>query len=350
MVLNKKLYYYIMEFYKIKTNNFSDEVIKLINKYSTFVSTPIRNIQYNLNFELFNNFQLIKSKDLSSTGLTNYLQQLDISISNIHYTFTCLLGYGSNGAILLYRNTIIKKDYILKFALEISNETSKFESTIHSTLFNYQKKYNLKLVPDIETILMTENNQDNIKYHIMMERIDYDLSHFFMKYNPLTLITKGDILKWNLFLELLDQLSSKLIVLQDEFNFMHNDLKCNNILVNYQDSQKNFQDIQFIMCDLGGVSYDFEDNRYEGDVIGSDDKFNICKDLFNFIHMLLSFSKHKIELIEFIEKNKLFELDKSLISLDKDVWIKIYEYGSTINSINNCYDPRVLQEKLGLFK
>jgi hypothetical protein len=202
---------------------------------------------------------------------------------------------------------------------------------------------------------MTKRNQDvfnNIKsyYHIMMERIDYDLSHFLKTYNPLKLINKGYILKWNIFLELLDQISSKLIVLQDKFKFMHNDLKCNNILVKYQDSQKDFQDIQFILCDLGGASYEFEENIYEGSVVGSDDKFNVCKDLFNFIHMLLSFSDHRIELIEFIEKNKLFELDKSLISLDENVWIKIYQYGTTTNIINNCYDPRILQEKMRLFK
>jgi hypothetical protein len=345
-----------MEFYKTITNNFkvikrpyyitwepafSNIIIKLINKYSNR-----------------NRCEFISELINISSSSNNFMKQLDIFIIDKYFTFESLLGYGSNGAILLYKNInrlMVVEYYIFKFALEISDETSENESSIHYIIFNYQKNNNLKLVPDIETILMTKRNQDvfnNIKsyYHIMMERIDYDLSHFLKTYNPLKLINKGYILKWNIFLELLDQISSKLIVLQDKFKFMHNDLKCNNILVKYQDSQKDFQDIQFILCDLGGASYEFEENIYEGSVVGSDDKFNVCKDLFNFIHMLLSFSDHRIELIEFIEKNKLFELDKSLISLDENVWIKIYQYGTTTNIINNCYDPRILQEKMRLFK
>ena len=277
------------------------------------------------------------------------------------FLFVETINFGSSGAIFMYE--MENNKYTLKIPFKGEEDTSKTESTIHYILYHYQKSVNEKIVPDIEFILMTKDNF----YYIMMEKLEYELYKFFEKYGPLTKISKlhdnkfkiigfqDNSSKWNFFLELLYQISNKLILLQDKFKFMHNDLKCNNILVKVNESNatnpmhsnnSNEIDIDFILCDFGGSSCDFQNISYVGTVLCSDSKFNKKKDLFMLLHMYLGFSPRREQIIKFIERNQIFNLSKNLISSRDHIWKKSYTYIQDGNIIDESFDPRNLKRKL----
>ena len=234
---------------------------------------------------------------------------------------------------------------------------------MHYIIHHFQKLNNCKIIPELDIILMTEDDF----YHIMMEKLDSELSLFFTYFDPLLIIdnniytdqleinkeNKGKKFKfWNFYMEFLYQISKKLILLQDNFNFMHNDLKCNNILVSANmDDYKNdkkyfFSKLNFVICDLGGASLEYDGKKYEGSILGSNSKYSERKDLFHLVHMHLSFSEHRFSLMDFIENNEIFKLDKSKISSKKYNWIKIYTYQEDGNVIDESFNPRNLKKKL----
>ncbi len=269
------------------------------------------------------------------------------------FLFEETINFGSSGAIFMYK--VENNKYTLKIPFKGEEDTSKTESTIHYILFHYQKFVNQKIVPDIEFILMTKDNF----YYIMMEKLEYELYKFFEKYGPLTKILKlkdnkfkiigfdDNSSKWNFFLELLYQISNKLILLQDSFKFMHNDLKCNNILVKVNESNDSKEiNIDYILCDFGGSSCDFQNISYVGTVLCSDSKFNKKKDLFMLLHMFLGFSPRREQIIKFIERNQIFNLSKNLISSRDHIWKKSYTYIQDGNIIDESFDPRNLKRKL----
>lgn len=313
------------------------------------------------------------SKNNLISDLTNYSKKRNTSInedlkiitSNNTYIFIGDLSSGSCGSILIYQkySKYSLGNYVLKFGLADEKKTTKNESTMHYIIHHFQKLNNCKIIPELDIILMTEDDF----YHIMMEKLDSELSLFFTYFDPLLIIdnniytdqleinkeNKGKKFKfWNFYMEFLYQISKKLILLQDNFNFMHNDLKCNNILVSANmDDYKNdkkyfFSKLNFVICDLGGASLEYDGKKYEGSILGSNSKYSERKDLFHLVHMHLSFSEHRFSLMDFIENNEIFKLDKSKISSKKYNWIKIYTYQEDGNVIDESFNPRNLKKKL----
>ena len=312
---------------------------------------------------------------------SNYKDNMKIIIKSdnldLTYNFKSIIGSGSCGYIFQYDKINHGKkcynSYVLKFGLDDEENTTKCESTLHYILDKFQniiiKSYRdfecMQIIPNLDLILLTKDNF----YHIIMEKVDYELGSFFNKFNPLLRINYsknhklsitnevGEFIFWNIYLEFLLQMSVKLILLQDNFKFMHNDLKCNNILVKAKNDRKrlfdsystnnlDYTNLCFLMCDLGGASYIYGGKKYEGTILGSNSKFNRCKDLFHLVHMHLAFSEFREQLISFIKFFEIFELDYKLISRKKENWLKIYTYVEDGNKIHNSFNPRILKEKL----
>ena len=329
---------------------FNSDIIKIINLKSDHQS----NGNYKINNEKFYYY-------LKKIGGSNYKNLLKISFSSndfgYEYNFNGVIGSGSCGSIMSYNKINFSGEKIGEFAFKFSfngeDDTSRNESTIHYIINLFQKENNVLVVPKLDAILLTKDNF----FHIMMEKLNYDLYSFFNQYDPLIDISKefSDFSYWNLYLEFLYQMSTKLILLQDNFSFMHNDLKCNNILVKESYIKKGFFDkktyldysnIEFLLCDFGGSSYIYDNKKYEGTILGSNSNYNNCKDLFHLVHMHLSFSNHRVKLVEFIKQFNIFNLEYGLISSKRENWIKIYTYIEDGNIIDECFNPRNLKKKL----
>lgn len=352
--------------------SFDKDIIKIINKNS------LKNSKSS-NIDEYEKF-CYEVKKLGSNY--NCRENLKIEIKSdtldLVYNFKGIIGSGSCGFIFLYNKVSCNKlcnDVVLKFGLEGEENTSKNESSLHFILNSFQKKLSkdnvksIQMVPNLDLILMTNDNF----YHLIMERANAELGIFFREYHPLTEIIYSSILQnrgnlliakesekfsyWNIYLEFLFQICIKLIYLQDNFKFMHNDLKCNNILVKFNRDKKrsifsdsnnklDYSSLVFLLCDLGGASYIYNKKKFEGTILGSDAKFNRSKDLFHLVHMQLAFSEHRNELIDFINKHDIFKLEYDLISKEDKKWIKIYTYVEDGNKIDKSFNPRILKEKL----
>lgn len=352
-------------------SNFKDNIINLIDNYyinwdpcfsSDIIDIINRNSQQNIDGYRDNNTKKFYY-DLKKVCNKNFESLLKIVLSSSDfeyiYNFKGIIGNGSCGSIMLYDklklNGEIIGEYAFKFSFNGEADTSRNESTIHYIINNFQNNSNnLQIVPKLDLILLTKNEY----FHIMMEKLNFDLSSFFKKYNPFEKIffnknlgickDSPNFKYWNIYLEFLYQFSSKLILLQDNFKFMHNDLKCNNILVKESllNNKLDYSSLEFLLCDFGGSSYTYDDKKYEGTILGSSSEFNVCKDVFQLIHMQLSFSSHRINLIKFIKYFNIFKLNGNLISTKREKWIKTYTYSEDGNTINECYNPRILKEKL----
>ena len=365
--------------YKI-INSFDIYYVKWINSFDDKIFSLLYDLKnYDRNKKLQYNLSEKQEKEIENLYGTRYKSYFEKNLARFCYLnninfddclkieikknkskidtfkFIQTINYGSSGVI--FRYLMDDKNYTLKIPFKGEEDTSKTESTIHYILFHLQKSVSKKIVPDIEMILMTKNNF----YYIMMEKLEFELYYFFEKYGPLTKINRlGDnkfkILefndnssKWNFFLELLYQISDKLILLQDTFKFMHNDLKCNNILVKVKypdDNQNGVINVDYLFCDFGGSSCDFQNISYVGTVLCSDSKFNTKKDLFMLLHMYLAFSPKREQIIKFIDRNQIFNLTKNLISSKDNVWKKLYTYSQDGNTIDESFDPRNLKIKL----
>lgn len=286
--------------------------------------------------------------------VNNYPNFFDINIEskNGYYTFCNFLSSGSSGFTFLYQNS----DYsycVLKIPKKGEKFTSKIETIIHYTINIYQELYKkfLKfdyLVPKIINILMSKDGY----YYSLMEKYDGDSVELFSNYEPLEKINYSNFssksilfntldkkYEVTLFIYMLYQISKILILLQDNFTFMHNDLKPSNILFKI-DKTGYLNKIKFTITDFGGSSCIINGDKYTGTILCSDSNFSYKKDLFLLVHMFLSFSKDRNELIEYIEKLELFKLDKKIISSKQIIWLKIYRYEMDGNIIDDSFNPR----------
>lgn len=326
--------------------SFGDDIFKTIDKYGKINKKNFINL---FKYLLSKIYPYGSNKKIKNEDLENDIKyKLMINVNETSYNFLKVFSSGSSGVIFLYYKSKLSNSIfditqidksedalrVLKLALKGEEETSKNESAIHYVIDLYQRFYNLVIVPELDYILMTKDNF----YHLLMKKIDCDLYEFFDIYPPLENVNE---LGHSYFIEFLTQICKNLILLQDNFQFMHNDLKCNNILV-----KGNGKDVKFILCDLGGSSFFFTNRRYVGSVLGSDNSFDECKDMFHLIHMFLSFSKYRYELIKFIEEMGIFNLDKNLISTKESKWIKVYTYLSDGNKIDKSYNPRDILKKI----
>ena len=129
-------------------------------------------------------------------------------------------------------------------------------------------------------------------------------------------------------------------ILQKYFNFIHNDLKTNNIFYKLIDKNKGISadNIIFVLGDLGGSSINFNNNLISGEVKGSSQELLEGKDIYMLVHIILTFnkSKYKTNLIKLLQK--LFggnlDIDNSVSTDNK--WHHFY----TMKEYPKIYKPK----------
>ena len=225
--------------------SFGDDIFKTIDKYGKINKKNFINL---FKYLLSKIYPYGSNKKIKNEDLENDIKyKLMINVNETSYNFLKVFSSGSSGVIFLYYKSKLSNSIfditqidksedalrVLKLALKGEEETSKNESAIHYVIDLYQRFYNLVIVPELDYILMTKDNF----YHLLMKKIDCDLYEFFDIYPPLENVNE---LGHSYFIEFLTQICKNLILLQDNFQFMHNDLKCNNILV-----KGNGKDVKF---------------------------------------------------------------------------------------------------------
>lgn len=248
---------------------------------------------------------------------------------------------GSYGKIKCYNDEDLN-DFICKTALnDVSLKSFIAEIKIHSILSSFQDIY-LKnnIIPRIFHIYKP-NNSDFKEF--MMEKYNEDI------YNMFVNIDVNNTEDEYLFLELLYQISTHLRILQKYFNFIHNDLKTNNIFYKLIEPSKkiSYNNIIFVIGDLGGSSIKFNNNLISGDVKGSRKELIEGKDMFMLVHIILTFinNKYRNGLIKFL--NRLFnkEVNINLALSNDNTWHKLY----TLNEYPSIYKPKNVLKRIRKF-
>ena len=249
---------------------------------------------------------------------------------------------GSYGNILLFEKD--KVEYILKKPHGNNQEdfkASKADSIISSFLSAYQSKYldnNYQIVPKIYSISKNKLLDDKMR-NLIMEKLDGDIFDIFKKLD----VNKKQHL--DLLLEMLVQISKQLILLQDNFKFMHNDLKTNNILYKKINNKKPLlkDNAIFILSDFGGSSIEINNKFVTGCVRGNDLYFNKAKDFFLLIHILIAFyeSTLKENLIKFLS-NFFSNLNLKYCNIKDNIWHKLYE----LKEYPQEFEPKIVLSKL----
>jgi hypothetical protein len=245
---------------------------------------------------------------------------------------------GSYGKIKFYSDED-SNDFICKSALDnYSLASFKAEIKIHSILSSFQDIY---LKNNIIPRLFYVYKVDNSKFkELMMEKYNEDINDMFVNMDI------NNIQNKYLFIELLYQISSHLRILQKYFNFIHNDLKPNNIFYKLIDPSKkvSYNNIIFVIGDFGGSSINFNNNLISGEVKGSSKELIKEKDLFMLVHIILTFvkNKYKNNLIRFL--NKLFknEVYINMAVSQDNKWHKLY----TMNKYPSIYKPNNVLKRI----
>ena len=270
--------------------------------------------------------------------------------SNDKYVLEKILSPGSYGQLYQYRG--INSDhnkYIIKISLdEETNNALIAEIKIHSILSAFQKLYLLdkvfhkkprfypKIVPNIKYIFMNSNTG---RKSIMMEKYDGDI---YKKVSMLNVYYEEDK---KFLIELLFQISCQLRLLQKHFEFMHNDLKGNNIFYKLIDPTKEFNhdNVRFVLADFGGSCITFGKFVTKGDVKGSEIDFNPNKDLFMLVHLIITFinSSYRDNLLNLL--STLFnEFNLDIAQNKSNLWHQLY----TMRAYPNEYNPKLFLKRL----
>tara|TARA_A100001015_G_C14944242_1_gene693910 strand:+ start:317 stop:1231 length:915 start_codon:yes stop_codon:yes gene_type:complete len=248
---------------------------------------------------------------------------------------------GSYGKIKCYSDED-SNYFICKRALnDISLKSFIAEIKIHSILSSFQDIY-LKnnIIPKIFHIYNSDNSDFK---EFMMEKYNEDI------YNMFVNIDVNNTEDEYLFLELLYQISTHLRILQKYFNFTHNDLKTNNIFYKLIDPDKkvSFNNIVFIIGDLGGTSINFNNNLISGEVKGLSKELIEEKDIFMLVHIILTFIKKKYKNNFIRLLNKLFnnEVNINMALSNDNIWHKLY----TLNEYPRIYKPKNVLKRIRKF-
>ena len=249
---------------------------------------------------------------------------------------------GSYGDISLYEKDDI--EYILKKPSGKTEEdfkAAKADSIISTFLSAYQSKYlndGYQISPKIYSI-KREKVLDKKMSNLIMEKFDGDIFDIFKR-----LDVSKDQAK-NLLIEMLKQISNQLILLQENFKFMHNDLKTNNILYKKINPKKPLtnKNAIFVLSDFGGSSIEINNKFITGCVRGNDLYFNKSKDLYLLIHILIAFydSDLRKNLINFLS-NFFTSLNFRYIDTNNDLWHKLYE----LKEYPKEFEPKIFLERL----
>ena len=251
------------------------------------------------------------------------------------------LTIGTFGKISIFKKNNV--DYIVKNPRgnnKVDHDSAKADSIISSFLSSFQQLYlEKKLVPEIFSIYKVDTFSKKIS-NIIMERFEGDIFRIFTSID----ITNNDQKK--LLLKMIIDIANFLLILQENFQFMHNDLKTNNILYRRKDKTKpiSYDNIYFVLTDFGGSSINIKSKVIKGSILGNDINFDKAKDLYLLIHVILTYQNqnYKEKLINFFHKivNKI---DLNYLIIDDNQWHKIYhlnqypidyEPSNILNSIN----------------
>lgn len=199
---------------------------------------------------------------------------------NTSGTFANIHGYDtSNGSSI-----------VLKIPIEDSIDNINSEIKILSLFNSFQTLYFKKniFVTKLYKVFMNSNIKDK-KFIMIQKKYDGDVFH---KFYNLNLDYQENYL---LYISLIYQIASILIILQDSFKFVHNDLKPNNIFFKIKDNEKDHthDNVDFILADFGGSYINFNKMESCGSVRGSQCSFNPHKDMFMMLHLLYTFTNYK---------------------------------------------------------
>ncbi len=232
------------------------------------------------------------------------------------------LTIGTFGKISIYRKNNV--DYIVKNPRgnnKVDHDAAKADSIISSFLSSFQQLYlKKKLAPEVFSIYKVDTFSNKIS-NIIMERFEGDIFRIFTSID----ITNNDQKK--LLLRMIIDIANFLLILQENFQFMHNDLKTNNILYKRKDKTKpiSHDNIFFVLTDFGGSSINIKSKIIKGSILGNDLNFDKAKDLYLLIHVILTYQNqnYKEKLINFFQKivNKV---DSKYLVIDDNYWHKIY--------------------------
>jgi|UniRef100_A0A6C0IUW0 hypothetical protein len=315
-------------------------------------------INYNLqinNINMTNNItETIKDYFIDNSIILPTIRNSIITLNNAsateHFIFKKMLANGSYGKLYLYESTISKLDkYIIKISLGAeSNDALIAEIKIHSILSAFQQLYLInklfykkprfypKVAPNIKYIFRDARTGMNI---IMMEKYDGDI------YRKLTMLNVRLENDRKFLIELLFQISCQLRLLQKHFEFMHNDLKANNIFYKLIDPTKEltFDNTRFVLADFGGACITFGKFVTKGDVKGSEIDFNQNKDLFMLIHLIITFidPSYRISLVDLLS-TMFTELNLDIAVNESDSWHQLY----TKSIYPDEYNPKLFLERL----
>jgi len=247
------------------------------------------------------------------------------------------LSYGTFGIIYIVKKN--NKEYIIKKPLINSDNdliASKTDSLISSILSSFQEIYlkeSIKICPLIYQVFKEIENGKKI-HNIVMEKYEGDCFNLFQSMNIYNDKNK------DLLIELLKQVSSILLILQNNFKFIHNDLKTNNILYNRIDKSKPIQsdNIIFIISDFGGSNLEINKKKVDGFLFGNNHKFCPAKDLHLLIHIIITYqsSKFKKPMVKFM-RNIFDKLDLNNCEINNEKWHNLYqlkEYPNEFEPLN----------------
>lgn len=248
----------------------------------------------------------------------------------------------NNSKKLILRQQITKNEFSMSACF--------IDLFIHLIIFLYSKiflkSYTHSIVPRIENVFL-----DHKKNKILGLMDFYDGTLKDIIFDEFLLPNE----KFKIIINTLYQIAFYLIVLQNRFKFVHNDLKINNIL--FQKGLKfNKVIYNFVLSDFGFSRLEifnqltFTNMLVRASYPNSQNfknsiKFHQNKDLYFLFHNILYFSKNNIEL-----KNKLIEFGKNIfesINLNflenENGWNDLYNYNACRK---NRYNPNIFVNEL----
>lgn len=272
--------------------------------------------------------------------------------NKINLRYLKKIAHGSYNTIKLYKSESNDNLYNLKYEkpIVLKESVPKYDKHIGSLFIDifmhallsafqehYNGEYNSNVFEPIIPIYMVAYNIQTKQLVTLMPYMEYDLYHI------LDNSKISDDNKYDIFIKCLFDISCYLSILQKFFNFVHYDLKSNNILCRVINKNKPITrtNLKFYIADFGssrlqfgsyvccGISF-FKTNH----TLYSD-----TRDIYQFMHLVATFisnNKLKNKIVSYIDKNFGYS-DKNHIRRDQYIWQIIYtkvNYHHNYNPIN----------------
>lgn len=244
-----------------------------------------------------------------------------------HFELDIFLGKGSYNNVYKIKDILNKMNYTFRFSIIKINKIkflidNYIETFIHAFFSIYQKIYLLTDTTNINNILKlkhfgydpTNNSINTISD--FMEGTLYDI--LAIQEIPLNL-------KKKILLKALIQITCLLENIQDNFKFVHNDLKLNNIFYKIIDVNKSdkycLDNIHFFIGDFGSSRFELNEKLIiSNEDLAKDTSFNSRKDLFLLINSLYFIFNDNFWMNNFFNK---FSLDPKIPNNNENL-VKLY--------------------------